>query len=370
MILVAGSANLDFVVRAHHIPAPGETVLGQQFKTYPGGKGADQAVACARAGGASTRMLLALGQDTFAEALVNSLTAANVELNQVIAHDQPTGCACCSRQRRERDHRGARCQPVPAGRSPAEAVRLQPSADAARNPAAHRHGLCAGSQGRRCQGGAERRAQPLPSELLDALDVLVVNEGELAALVPYPVSLITNLAQLAVPCVVVTLGARGCVARLGNNFFVQAAFSVNAVDTTGAGDTFCGVLTAALARGDDITLAMCQASAAGALACTTAGAQSSIPSAGVVATFLASQATPSAEATQALRGYCGFKHEDALVWHQVNGQAQLFRSRHSRRLRALNAHLQALANSYICSIFQARSARNNHDHPTSAQGYF
>src|SRR5579863_6362909 len=66
MILVAGSANLDFVVRTPHIPAPGETVLGGEFRTYPGGKGANQAVACARAGAAETSMLLALGNDAYA----------------------------------------------------------------------------------------------------------------------------------------------------------------------------------------------------------------------------------------------------------------------------------------------------------------
>ncbi len=67
MILVAGSANLDFVVQASHIPAPGETVLGRDFKTYPGGKGANQAIACARAGDAATQMLLALGNDAFSQ---------------------------------------------------------------------------------------------------------------------------------------------------------------------------------------------------------------------------------------------------------------------------------------------------------------
>ncbi|HYM87101.1 MAG TPA: PfkB family carbohydrate kinase, partial [Pseudoxanthomonas sp.] len=65
-LLVAGSANLDFVVRASHVPAPGETVLGREFATFPGGKGANQAVACVRAGGVDTRMLLALGDDPFA----------------------------------------------------------------------------------------------------------------------------------------------------------------------------------------------------------------------------------------------------------------------------------------------------------------
>ena len=93
MILVAGSANLDFVVRAPHIPAPGETVLGHDFKTYPGGKGANQAVACARAGGAPTHMLLALGLDAFAEPLEASLKASAVETHVVRGSDLPTGTA-------------------------------------------------------------------------------------------------------------------------------------------------------------------------------------------------------------------------------------------------------------------------------------
>jgi ribokinase len=78
MILVAGSSNLDFVVRAHHIPAPGETVLGREFKTFPGGKGANQAVACARAGGVPTTLLTAMGADAFAAPIEASLRAANV----------------------------------------------------------------------------------------------------------------------------------------------------------------------------------------------------------------------------------------------------------------------------------------------------
>jgi len=93
MILVAGSANLDFVVQAPHIPAPGETVMGRDFKTFPGGKGANQAVACARAGGASTHMLLALGDDTFAAPLENSLLAAGVQMHVVRAPELATGTA-------------------------------------------------------------------------------------------------------------------------------------------------------------------------------------------------------------------------------------------------------------------------------------
>src|SRR5689334_614139 len=93
MILVAGSANLDFVVRAARIPAPGETVLGREFKIFPGGKGANQAVACARAGGIETEMLLALGEDAFAAPIEASLNAAGVRTHIIRTQDQPTGTA-------------------------------------------------------------------------------------------------------------------------------------------------------------------------------------------------------------------------------------------------------------------------------------
>lgn len=308
MILVAGSANLDFVVRSHHIPAPGETVLGQEFKTYPGGKGANQAVACAKAGGAATRMLLALGNDPYAEPLRASLAAANVELYEVLAQETPTGCAF-----------------ICVADNADNAITVAPGA----NLCLHSHHLpeltgfshllmqleiplatvAAFAQTAKAQGVKvvlnAAPAQALPAELLAAVDVLIVNEGELAAIVPYPVSIMTNLAQMAVPCVVVTLGQRGCVARLGNNFFVQPAFNVAAVDTTGAGDTFCGVLVAALNQGNAINLAMQRASAAAALACTGHGAQSSIPTADMVSAFLAQHRQQAAADETALRAYCG-----------------------------------------------------------------
>jgi ribokinase len=307
MIQVAGSANLDFVVLAHHIPAPGETVLGQSFATYPGGKGANQAVACARAGGANTHMLVAVGQDAHAEPLLASLSTAGVQIKCVRSPDQPTGCAfICVSENAE------------------NAITVAPGANLSLTPehlpdlAGFSHllmqleiplstvtayALCARQQGVKVVLNAAP-AQALPSELLAAVDVLIVNEGELAALVPHPMSLVTNLAQLPVPCVVVTLGHRGCVARLGNNFFVQAAFPVTAVDTTGAGDTFCGALVAVLDRDESLADAMRHASAAAALACTQPGAQSSIPSAESVQAFLAQQTT-SATDLEALRTYCG-----------------------------------------------------------------
>jgi len=309
MILVAGSANLDFVVRAHHIPGPGETVLGQDFKMYPGGKGANQAVACAKAGGAATQMLLAVGQDAYAEPLLASLTQAGVQLNKVLAQDQPTGCAfICVADNADNAITvapGANLclqdwhLPDLAGLSHLlMQLEIQLASVTAYALAARAHGVTVVLNA--------APAQALPEALLAAVDILIVNEGELAALLPHPSSVLAvNLAQIAVGCVVVTLGHRGCVARLGNTFFVQPAFPVEALDSTGAGDTFCGVLVAALSQGQDMTAAMRRASAAAALACTQAGAQSSIPAATQVTAFLTEQAEATPEALHTLRAYCG-----------------------------------------------------------------
>jgi len=280
MILVAGSANLDFVVRASHIPAPGETVLGREFKTYAGGKGANQALACARAGGAATHMLLALGADAYALPLEHSLKSAGVELHIVRATDQATGTAfICVAE----DGQNA-ITVAPGANFSLTATDLPALAGFSHLlmqleiplPTVLAYARAARSRGIKVVLNAAP-AQPLPAELLQLLDVLVVNQGELEVLAGGPGSLEECLSRIDVPCVVVTLGEEGSCARIGNRMLSQAAFPVNCVDSTGAGDTFCGALVAALARGDELTEALRQASAAGALSCTQPGAQSSIP---------------------------------------------------------------------------------------------
>ena len=290
MILVAGSANLDFVVRASHIPAPGETVLGREFKTYAGGKGANQALACARAGGAATHMLLALGADAYALPLEHSLKSAGVELHIVRATDQATGTAfICVAE----DGQNA-ITVAPGANFSLTATDLPALAGFSHLlmqleiplPTVLAYARAARSQGIKVVLNAAP-AQPLPAELLQLLDVLVVNQGELEVLAGGPGSLEEGLSRIDVPCVVVTLGEEGSCARIGNRMLSQAAFPVNCVDSTGAGDTFCGALVAALARGDELTEALRQASAAGALACTQPGAQSSIPTQAEVNRLLA-----------------------------------------------------------------------------------
>lgn len=284
MILVAGSANLDFVVRAGHIPAPGETVLGRDFKTFAGGKGANQAVACARAGGVPTAMLLALGDDAFATPLVESLTQAGVQLHTVRAAE-PTGTAfiCVSDD-------GENAITVAPGANYALQAQHLPSLQGVTHLLMQLETplvtVQAYAQAARAQGVKvvlnAAPAQTLPAALLALVDVLIVNEGELAALTSAQGSMEAKLAQLQVPCVVVTLGSDGCLARIHGDLIKQAAFKVDVVDTTGAGDTFCGVLVAALSQGADMPAALHRASAAAALACTQLGAQTSIPTANAV----------------------------------------------------------------------------------------
>ena len=307
MILVAGSANLDFVVRAPHIPAPGETVLGQSFATYPGGKGANQAVAAARAGGASTQMLLALGDDPYALPLESSLSGAGVFLHVVRCAEHATGTAfiCVSDDAEN-------------------AITVAPGANNALTPdhlpdlkgishllmqletplstvTAYAH--AARAAGTKVVLNAAP-AQALAPEVLDLVDILIVNEGELARITGQTGGIADKLQRLKLPLVVVTLGARGCCALVGNQYLVQPAFAVQPVDTTGAGDTFCGVLVAALDQGVAIDTAMRVASAASALACTQAGAQSGIPARNAVNTLLDQQPNDPAAHT-ALRTFCG-----------------------------------------------------------------
>ena len=309
MILVAGSANLDFVVRASHIPAPGETVLGRDFKIFPGGKGANQAIACARAGGMTTEMLLALGSDAYAEQIEASLAAANVHTHTQRITDQPTGTAfiCVS------DDAENAITVAPGANnylSPSHLPALTGFSHLLLQLETPIETVAAYAEAARSQGVKvvlnAAPAQNLPAALLALLDALVVNAGELAILTNHRGTIAESLQRLAVPCVVVTLGHNGCCALADGEFVVRPAFSVTSVDTTAAGDTFCGVLVAALAREQSLPQALRLATAAGALACTRLGAQSSIPSHADVEIFLRNAPATTAAQEVALKKFCGF----------------------------------------------------------------
>ena len=290
MLFVAGSANLDFVLRTPHIPAPGETVLGHSFQTFPGGKGANQALACARAGGATTHMLLALGDDAYASVIEASLRAGRVELHIVRVPTEATGAAfICVSDEAENSiaiASGANLFLEPGQLPPLTGFShllmqletpLETVTAYARSAKEQRVKVILNAA----------PAQQLPAELLALVDVLVVNEQELSGISGAGGSVFQRLQRVDVPTVIVTLGQLGSCARQGDQFRVQPAYPVHAVDTTAAGDTFCGCIAAALDAGVSMAQALQLASAASALACTRAGAQTSIPQHTEVQRFLA-----------------------------------------------------------------------------------
>ncbi len=308
MILVAGSANLDFVVRAHHIPAPGETVLGRDFQTFPGGKGANQAVACARAGGAPTLLLAAMGSDPFAAPIEASLRNAGVKTSIVRCENEPTGTAfiCVS-------------DDAENAITVAPGANLQLKAQHLPELVGVSHVLMQleipmetvtayAMQARRQGVTVVLNAAPmqmLPTELLESVDILIVNEGELTAMSGAAGTVAQRLERTPVPTIVVTLGHLGCCVRTQGTFLLQPAFAIDPVDTTAAGDTFCGSLIAALTQSTDLQTALALACAASALACTRAGAQDSIPQANEVIRFLKQHPGAEPAGLDVLRAYCG-----------------------------------------------------------------
>jgi ribokinase len=308
-ILVAGSANLDFVVRADHVPAPGETVLGRELAIVPGGKGANQAVACARAGACATRMLLALGEDAFAPLMEKSLRDAGVTLHIVRAQAASGVALICLADNAENAITvapGANAMLRAADLPPLDGIGyllLQLETPLETVSAFAR---AAREQGVKVLLNAAP-ACALPASLLASTDVLIVNEDELAKVAGRQGTVAELLAAVDVPCSVATLGARGCCAIERGTFYLQPAFEVEPVDTTAAGDTFCGALAAALCAGTPLPQALRRASAAAALATTRVGAQSSIPAADEVETLLRSHGDGRTGAVEELARYCGVR---------------------------------------------------------------
>lgn len=309
-VLVAGSANLDFVVRTPHVPAPGETVLGHDFATFPGGKGANQAVACARAGGASTRMLLALGKDAQATPIEASLRDADVELYIVRTPQVSTGTAfICLGDDAENSivvvpgaNAELRAEHLPE-LGGFDALLLQLESPVASVDAWARRAHAAAVKV--VLNAAPAPRDMLPSTLLASLDLLIVNEGELSVMAGAEGTIAQRVARLSLPGVVVTLGPRGCYARVEGRTWLQPGFRVDAVDTTGAGDTFCGTLVAGLAAGAAMDETLRRASAASALACTRLGAQTSVPTQAEVDALLADRSAAMTSSPDALAAYCG-----------------------------------------------------------------
>ena len=290
-IVVVGSANLDLVVEVDQIPAVGETVMGGDLRRIPGGKGANQAVAAARLG-RDVAMVGRLGADEGGEILRAALTADGVDTTRLITTDEtPNGVALIA-VGSDGDNAivvspGANARVTPAD--------VEAAADMLRDavvtllqleiPLDAVTAAAVAAEGTVILNPAP--AVPLPASLLSRVDILVPNQTELATLAghdgPINAEIAARLAPtLPSPAVVVTLGADGAlVVDRGVATHVPAP-TVTPVDTTAAGDSFCGALADALVRGETLIDATQWAVRVGAATTQRPGAQPSLPTAAEV----------------------------------------------------------------------------------------
>lgn len=300
-VAVFGSINMDLVVRAPRLPAPGETLTGHEFFTAPGGKGANQAVAAARLG-AATRMVGRVGGDVFGGTLRAGLAADGIDTRGV------TTCAGVSSgvaliEVNDAAENTIVVVPGANGQLGDDDLALLESAlDGASAlllqlevPLA---AVVRAAQLARARGVTvvldPAPAQALPPALYAAADIITPNETEAAALVGFALDGEAALERAAeallargVGTAVIKLGARGAYWRGAAGSGALPAFPVHALDTVAAGDAFNGGLAAALDGGLSFAAALRWGMAAGALSTTRAGAQPALPSRAEVAALLA-----------------------------------------------------------------------------------
>ena len=284
-VVIVGSANMDVVFTVDRMPAPGETLLADTANRHPGGKGLNQAVASARSG-VSTSFLGALGTDQFGDALAAAMDSAGVGRELVRRTDMDTGQAFILV-----DQTAENLIVVASGANATMTGLVGQEQEAIAGarvllmqlelPLRIVHEAAAAA---RAAGSAvmlnAAPATPLSAELLGLVDYLIVNEHE-ACLIGGSDDLAEASGALStrVHRLIVTLGAQGSEVYLAGELVGRIAPpQVTAVDTTGAGDTFCGAFAAAVADGLDLMDAVRFATAASALSVETVGAVSSIPS--------------------------------------------------------------------------------------------
>lgn len=299
---MVGSLHVDLTVKLDRIPVKGETVIGGVFKVSPGGKGANQAVAASRLG-VGVAMVGRVGGDVFGEMLVERLKAENVDTRYVVRDPTVhTGVALIMVDKRGGNliavSSGAdeKCSPADVDAaldtiSDAKAVLLQ--LEIPQNTVEH-----AVASARRMGSQVILNPAPartLPRRLLEKVDILVPNALEASYLtgvrvrdVPSAVRAGRRLLEMGVGNALVTLGRRGVVIVTERGTTHLRGVRVKAVDTTGAGDAFCGALAYGLARGMRLHDAAEIANNAAALSTTKLGAQEAMPTLGELHQFMTS----------------------------------------------------------------------------------
>ncbi len=290
-IVVVGSSNTDMVIKADRLPVPGETVIGSQFMMNPGGKGANQAVAIARMGGEVT-FVTKTGNDLFGRQSMELYNSENINTDYVFSDpDHPSGVALISV-----DAYGENCILVAPGANGALTVQDIETA----RPELESAGILlmqleipietveyaaeiAAEKGVKVALNPAP-AQTLSNELLNRLYIITPNKNEAEILSGVKVTdwesarrAADRISEKGVEIVVITLGGLGALIKEGNHYHRIEAEKVDAVDTTAAGDTFCGTLCVGLSEGKSVVEAVRLACKAAAITVTRMGAQASLP---------------------------------------------------------------------------------------------
>ena len=292
-IVVIGSINNDLVIGVDKAPVMGETVLGKGFTQIPGGKGANQAVACARLG-ANTVFVGAVGEDSTGTVLINNLTSNGVNVENVkVVQGKPTGTAMiilCDGDNYIAVDQGANLSVDKAQIDNAE--QILKDADMAvlqleipLETVQYAMERCKEYNIPVLLNPAPAPAKPLSEKILSMADLFTPNESEVYALTGILPSTpeeavrgAKRLAEIGVKQIVVTLGGNGCVYGSGTEFRHMSAISLGpVVDTTAAGDSFTAALAVAITEGKSLEQAVSFATKVGALTVTKKGAQPSLP---------------------------------------------------------------------------------------------
>lgn len=290
MIYVVGSINLDYTVIVDRLPRPGETVTGASLTISPGGKGANQALAARRAG-ASVAMVGAVGSDAAARHATELLARDGVDMSTYLKHvERGTGSAVIMV-----DHRGENCIAIVAGANseltaadvetalanlaPGDVLLLQQEIPAS--------AIRCALESARATGAISilniAPVQPESRQLAEMADIVIANETEYSESFEADgddfIKSATQWTLMTKRDLIITLGSEGAIlvnGMDGSNVVVRPP-RIDAIDTVGAGDTFCGYLAAGLALGQTKEDALRNAVIAGALACVGRGAQDPMP---------------------------------------------------------------------------------------------
>ena len=288
MIITFGSINLDVVVRVETLPRPGETIKGQSYDLIAGGKGANQAVACARAG-ANVKMIGATGDDTFALPALEVLKNSAVDLSELMQSKKSTGMAMIAVEASGENHivlaEGANGD---VNFEQLKAIEINQNDILLTQQEVDNNETWKAIEYVKSKGAISIHnaapAKEIPENILKQIDYLIVNETEaiivadaLSISTTDPIKAITKLSKKYNITCIATLGGEGAVAFQNEKKITAQSLQIKPVDTTGAGDAFMGAFAAEISRGSSIKYALQFGCAAGSLACTIFGAQTSSP---------------------------------------------------------------------------------------------